>query len=101
MKIYLGYQLETDGTEVVKIFVLGRRAARSLLGVSLLHPTSPPLLSNLIVVSITLISISIMYYHTNLFCSAPLHSWLIPPSPLFSHRFTALCLSLIKLFYSH
>ena len=61
MKIYLGYQLETDWTEVVKIFVLGRRAACSLLGVALLalHTTPPPTLSSLSVV-ITLILISIM-----------------------------------------
>ena len=103
MKIYLSYQLETDGTEVVEVFVLSRRAARPLL-VSLLlltlRSTPPPLLSSLIVVSITLILISIMFY-THLFCSAPLHSWLFPPSPLFSHRFTAPCLSLITFFGSH
>ena len=52
MKIYLGYQLKTDGTEVVKIFVLGCLAACSLLDVALLlltlHTTSPPLIHSLI-----------------------------------------------------
>ena len=74
MKIYLGYQLETDWTEVVKIFVLGRRAACSLLGLALLalHTTPPPTLSNLSVVSITLslISIKCNIKQPALFCSS-------------------------------
>ena len=55
MKDYLGYQLKTDGTEVVKIFVLGHRTACSLLvPLLVVHTTPPTLLSSLNKVSIIL-----------------------------------------------
>ena len=93
MKDHLCYQFKTDGTEVVKIFVLGHRAAAGsllLIPLQVFHPAPPPLLSSLNKVRINLIFTQLKY-ETNLFQSAPLRSWLFPTSPLFGHFF--LCLA--------
>ena len=102
MKDHLCYQFKTDGTEVVKIFILGHRTTGPLLLIpfQVLHPTPPPLLSSLHKVGINLILMQLKY-ETNLFQSAPLHNWLFPTSPLLGHSFSSPLSPFLRLNLTH